>query len=444
MRPVRQPHAEDADAVMLIAVQRVRRRDGGGHGGEDVHVDAVLVVQQSIHALRDDRRPAECPRAVEDIDRQHLHPGAVATVGDERRHLPVRDAGRRGLTVDRRAGGGTDPSPACRLDHQARKRFLPRAVVVAEQSVDAIDDHRRERGPGRTDARQAENRGLEILDRALCIAECGILQRSDRDVAARQDVEIVLKAARRQPLDAVAMPLEARRHPHGPHQPQSCLRTAVEHPRDRRRRLLEINVVGVGARSIHDPHEPLVRRMGPIRLVALIRRGTRRLRGRQRLGVESVRDHAHVVHPRTLHRLGEPRGRGDGGVAGEHRPAIEFGAAHERVDRPAAQPGEPLTRANGRLVEDQIVGLPPRGHPQPTCLRHEGKHALLRRHPVEDRVRMGLERRPAGCPIAPRPPGALDAEPPEGFLPLHHPVFEALGNARLGDDQHPRRQATRC
>ena len=92
--PFGQSHAKHADAFKLVAVERVRRRDGRGHGGEDVHVDAVLVVHQSIHVLRHDRRPAERPRSVKDIHRQDPR-RLVATAGDQRRDLAAGDAGRR-------------------------------------------------------------------------------------------------------------------------------------------------------------------------------------------------------------------------------------------------------------------------------------------------------------------------------------------------------------
>ena len=55
-------------------------------------------------------------------------------------------------------------------------------------------------------------------------------------------------------------------------------------------------------------------------------------------------------------------------------------------------------------------------------------------------MRAGLEQSPAAHGIGPREPGAVDPEPPEGFLLLHDAILEALRDARLGDDQHPRRE----
>ncbi len=170
------------------------------------------------------------------------------------------------------------------------------------------------------------------------------------------------------------------------------------------------------------------------------RRGAQQRGGLQRLRVERVLDHRGLRHARLAHRRREMRRGRDRLVAGEHRATIQPDADQQVLAHLRRQRVEVAVGAVKRLVEDEVVDLPPARDTEPPRLRDEAQHLPGSRHAIEDHQRAELQRRARCGEIVPVGDGAIDAKALDEFPLLPNPVFRALRHAELGHDEHARRE----
>ena len=204
--------------------------------------------------------------------------------------------------------------------------------------------------------------------------------------------------------------------------------------RERRRRLQEILVMRLRARTIADD-DAVAAALG-IRFGAAGAAGVGLGDG---LAVKPVFDDGDMVDADRAHRVGQRGRRRDGSLASQQRRPIQPHARQQLGAQLGVERVEVAVQPVCRLVEDQVVDLPVGGDVEPPRLAQQVDHVGRRRHPVEDRQRVRLQRRAALGGAAPVEHGALGAESGQRLLALPDAVLGALRDRQLGQDQHPRR-----
>ncbi len=414
-----------------VAAKLVRHAAVARAGGEHEHLGVVACRQTLRHLLGDDGRTPETPWREEHVHHQHaqLLPTQRRRTRQQRRGLVGGDP--RGIVgrAHPRHGALAHLATQRRVRDQAAQRRHPRRLVAREEAVHTIRDRACELARRRTHRRQPHDRGLDQLDVALGVVEDRALERCDRNVGAREKGQIRLEAGEWHALDPVRERCEPEVELELSHQAEPHPRILAHQTLDRGRRHREIRIMRLGAGAIRNDD----RIIGPP-----LACGTRARLGPRpdRLRVERVLHHQARLAARVGHQCRERRGRRDRPVRRQHRHPIQRRTAQQARLYLARQRLQIRVLAIQPDIEDEIVHLPERRHPEPPRLGQQIEVRPLPRHPIQDQVRVHLQRRTRLDRQAPVDHRAAHAEPLDLLAPLPHPVFRALRDAELRHDQH--------